>query len=602
MAAQQKKEVRVGITARIIWLTALFTAAITLVMLLQSVRILSRQINQNNLQSTEYRLKTASITIGQRIREVDNLLDWSVSNASTRTFLFSGIRNNTLTNQVYSNVSAQCNDISSSPYIQRFLLAGSSGRTMMLGSVLGKSAPVNQQNIRLLPGAAEGEEMKWDRIVEDPLMQLSCYSEGIPISRIVSNGQSEALVYISVSPNLILDVLRDYTLEENACLYWEMGGAHYRVMGNQMVNTAIGTELIPDDSGNSTLGEDTLLFRGHTEAGDCFVVVCPLGMHDLSLAAVIPAETLMDQLPQMLPSFGFMLLLVIFLGCLLAATLQNVVRRPVAALRHKIDGISRGDFSQEPAIEWNHELGDIGKGINQMSRNITTLMERRVEDEKQKQELEFRMLQGQISPHFLYNALNSIQWMATIQQATGIAEMTTALSRLLKSVSKSTQRKIRLEEELALLNDYFTIQRYRYGGTITLEICWEAEEETAKSVLIPRFTLQPLAENAIFHGIEPKGCAGSLKLTIAMDSRKQDLLLYLADDGIGMTQERIRQVLESPEGKEPESKFRHVGVQNVNRRMIYSYGPEYALKIDSTPGEGTTITIRVPIRTEGEDS
>lgn len=602
MAAQQRKKVRVSLTTRIIWITAFFTAAITLVMLLQSVRTLSRQINQNNLQATEYRLKTASITIGQRVREVDDLLDWSVSNASTRTFLFSSIRNNTLTNHVYSNVSAQYNAISSSPYIQRFLLAGSSGRTMMLGSVLGKSDLVTQQNIQLLPGVAEGHAVGWDRIVEDPLMQLSCSSIGIPVSRIATSGQSEALAYISVSPNLILDVLRDYTLEGNALLLWEMGGKHYQVVNNQLVETLDRMELIPDDSGSSTLSDDTLLFRGHTDTGDCFVVVCPLGMHELYLAARIPAETLMDQLPQMLPSLGFMLLLVIFLGCLLAVTLQNVVRRPVAALRHKIDGISRGDFSQDPAIEWNHELGDIGKGINHMSQNITTLMERRVEDEKQKQELEFRMLQGQISPHFLYNALNSIQWMATIQRATGIAEMTTALSRLLKSISKSTQQKIPLEEELALLNDYFTIQRYRYGGTITLEILWETEESTAKSVLIPRFTLQPLAENAIFHGIEPKGCAGSLKLTIAMDPQKQDLLLYLADDGIGMTQERIRQVLESPEGKEPESKFRHVGVQNVNRRMIYSYGPEYALKIDSIPGEGTTITIRVPIHREREDN
>ena len=91
-------------------------------------------------------------------------------------------------------------------------------------------------------------------------------------------------------------------------------------------------------------------------------------------------------------------------------------------------------------------------------------MERRLEDEKQKQDLEYKMLQSQINPHFLYNTLNSIKWMATIQGANGISEMTTSLSRLLKSISKGTSLLIDIREELSLLENYFTIQSYRYGG------------------------------------------------------------------------------------------------------------------------------------------
>ena len=101
------------------------------------------------------------------------------------------------------------------------------------------------------------------------------------------------------------------------------------------------------------------------------------------------------------------------------------------------------------------------------------------------------MLQNQINPHFIYNTLNSIKWMATIQHAPGIAEMVTALSRLLKSVSKSNERLVPLYEEFALLNDYFTIQQYRYGGTITLDVSYIEDEKLNHSCLIPRFTLQP---------------------------------------------------------------------------------------------------------------
>ena len=91
--------------------------------------------------------------------------------------------------------------------------------------------------------------------------------------------------------------------------------------------------------------------------------------------------------------------------------------------------IADGDFSRDPSTEWEHELGDIGKNINDLSENVLSLMNQRIEDERQKRDYEYRMLQSQINPHFLYNTLNSIKWMATIQNATGIAEMTTSLSR-----------------------------------------------------------------------------------------------------------------------------------------------------------------------------
>ena len=130
--------------------------------------------------------------------------------------------------------------------------------------------------------------------------------------------------------------------------------------------------------------------------------------------------------------------------------------------------ISNGNFSYEAAIEWNNEFGEIGKGINSLSTNVVQLMEHRIAVEKQQKELEYQVLQNQVNPHFLYNTLNSIKWMATIQNATGIAEMTTALSRLLKSISKGTRQVIPIREELELLKNYILIQQYRYGGIITV--------------------------------------------------------------------------------------------------------------------------------------
>ena len=114
------------------------------------------------------------------------------------------------------------------------------------------------------------------------------------------------------------------------------------------------------------------------------------------------------------------------MSALLVRWLDAVITRPVAALRHRIDEISEGNFTIDHTIEWSNELGDIGRGINHLAGNVEGLLARRLEDQKRKQDLEYQMLQTEINPHFIYNTLNSIRWMATIQNATGIAEMVTA--------------------------------------------------------------------------------------------------------------------------------------------------------------------------------
>ncbi|MDE6589872.1 MAG: sensor histidine kinase, partial [Oscillospiraceae bacterium] len=312
------------------------------------------------------------------------------------------------------------------------------------------------------------------------------------------------------------------------------------------------------------------------------------------LAKVIPETVLAQPLSLLLGSALTTLAVLLVMGLVMAALLHRTVAAPIGALQRRIGAVSRGDFSQDPSIEWDHELGDVGRGINGLSRSVSSLMEKRIEDEKQRLELEYRMLQNQISPHFIYNTLNSIKWMATIQHAPGVAEMVTALSRLLKSVSKGAQRLVPLEEEFRLLEDYFTIQRYRYGGTITMELRPPEDEALLKTCLVPRFSLQPLVENAIFHGIEPNGGVGRVEITVERPGGG-DVLIWLSDDGVGMAQEQIDRILTGPQaGEEEKAAFRHIGVWNVHRLLQLSFGPDYGLLIDSEPGVGTEITLRLP--------
>ncbi len=599
MGTAPDKPRRFGIQARVLGLALLFTLVAAAIVTATSAKNVSDQLRRATLQSTEYALQAASESIRQDIGEIDDLVSWCVSDPSVRTsMLTGGIPSATFTRTVYPVVSNKYNSMHCSMYIQRFLMLSSTGRIIMLGTALSHSKAVNGDNVGLLPGLGEGEgPTQWEQLADDPLMQSGPRLQGIPIARTVSSRDEaySARIYLSVSPALITDALRQFHQEDGSWLCWIMGGQLYRVEGGELACLG-GTDQLPQpetDRGD-TLDAGTLLYDTQFDGADCSMVACPLGVHGLYLARVLPDGALRQPLSLLLSSAMTSLAVLLVMGVVMALLLHRVVDIPIGALRRRIGAVGRGDFTEDPSIEWRHELGDVGRGINELSRNVSSLMEKRLEDEKQRLDLEYRMLQNQISPHFIYNTLNSIKWMATIQHAPGVAEMVTALSRLLKSVSKGTQRLIPLEEEFQLLEDYFTIQRYRYGGTLALEIYPPEDRTLLKSCLIPRFTLQPLAENAIFHGIEPKGGVGRVELAVEGLAGDGGVRIRLSDDGVGMEQGQIDRVLAGPGAEGEEAAFRHIGVWNVHRLLQLSFGPDYGLRIQSEPGRGTEITIRLP--------
>ena len=288
-----------------------------------------------------------------------------------------------------------------------------------------------------------------------------------------------------------------------------------------------------------------------------------------------------------------MLLIVLaasIIGVFLSWFLNRTINVPVKMLQKRMLRIADGDFSKDASTEWNHEMGDIGKNINELSENVLALMNQRIEDERRKKDYEYKMLQSQINPHFLYNTLNSIKWMAAAQNASGIAEMTTALSRLLKNISKGTDTVVPLEQELSLIKDYFTIQQYRYGGTITLRI--DMEDEAFLNCRIIKFTLQPIVENAIFHGIEPKGSAGTISIHIYRTAQN-NIRIDVTDDGIGMPPDVACNLL-TGDAPSKSSFFKEIGISNVHKRLQYEFGEEYGLNIQSEPQKYTTVSILLP--------
>jgi two-component system sensor histidine kinase YesM len=283
-----------------------------------------------------------------------------------------------------------------------------------------------------------------------------------------------------------------------------------------------------------------------------------------------------------LASFVFVSFLTVYLSSNLTRPLTRILRRTKE--------ISLGNFDCDPSIEGEDELGTLGRAVNQMADNIRDLLNRVIGNEQEKRRLELEVLQSQVNPHFLHNTLNSLKVMASLQKAEGIRQMVTALGRLLMYLSKNTAETITLEEEISLLNDYIYIQNMRYQGRIQLN--YDLENQKYLSCKIIKFTLQPIVENAIFHGIEPKRDAG--RIDIKVSERDGRLVICVRDDGVGMTPEEIESALALSQSAKTRG-LSGIGIRNVNERIKLTYGQKYGLTIKSVVGEYTEVYLEIPL-------
>ena len=252
--------------------------------------------------------------------------------------------------------------------------------------------------------------------------------------------------------------------------------------------------------------------------------------------------------------------------------------------------ISSGNFSPNPDIETNDELGMIGRQINQMSSHVSELMESRIRDEQEKLRLEIKILQAQINPHFLYNTLDSIKWIATMQHNAGIVKVVSALSSLLKNMAKGFNEKVTVRQELDFLDSYVTIEKIRYIELFDVEI--SVEDPSLYNAEIIKLTLQPLVENSIFSGIEPSGKPGLIQIRVF--SEDQVLHIQVRDNGVGMSEENIARML-TDTSRVTKNYMSGIGLPNVDRRIKLVYGDEYGLQIESQVGVYTCVTVSLPL-------
>lgn len=592
--------------ARITLLTVSITLTITIIMASISFYIFRSFLEKNLIQTTEFSLQLVMDSIATDISELIYLSKWCGSNKSITDYLEAKADQEEYTKvklEAFERLKEEFQNSKISEHIKRIVISDNEGDYIQ---IIGRAYDIyssEPKEIMKLPfynTLLESPTFTWIGIINDPLAKN--YSEQvIPVIRpIYSSYNSSQIgwVYITVSKDIITKQFTNYTIPTDSDVIITIKDdsnplepiySNYNIKNNSISSTQSTYKLVNELKGVTHNDRTTARIIKDKNNKTRTIVAYESFLDDWSLSQSISREHIKEQRQLYYLLIFVSCFVIVMLGTFLLLFLNRYINRPIKIIRSKINRISKGDFSIDPSIEWDNELGDIGKCINTLTYDIKNLMEKRIYDEKQKNELEYEILLSQINPHFLYNTLNSIKWMATIQNATGIAEMVTSLARLLKKVTKESNPFITIEEELSILEDYFIIQKYRYGGSITLE------KNISKDLLdnfLPKFTLQPLIENAIFHGIEPKGEMGHIRINIiSLDSHS--ILIEVRDDGIGMTEEQIKAILNGKEEGE-HSFFRKIGISNVNRRIKYTFGESYGMSISSEQGEYTNISITLP--------
>ena len=595
-----KSSHRFPLRRQIVWSTRVFTALTSLAVCAALFFLSNQYVRTNTLQAAEFNLRLVATGIETSLNDADALLNWASINDTVRRYLSQEEVNGTQTIAAYKAAQEKYYSNPLYPKVIRFFMSNENDRHLQFGP-LNSSSALNRSSVSLF--LQQGYGMCF---TTDPLM-LS-HPACLAISRPIRSGHGtmhRGTVYLALGPSVITDSAAGYSLTDGSALYWEMGNRLWQIENGSLMETENRLRemdyTLRTESNNGVTEQTAWQGKVQLDGQKYYVVKVTLNGRSAALVQLLPANTFLLHYGVYLWLIALGIAIILGLSFLMQHWLEQVITRPVEALQKRIEAVGSGSFAPDRTVEWNNELGDIGRGINQLAEDVDSLMARRVEDERRKQELEYRMLQNEVNPHFIYNTLNSIRWMATIQHAPGIAEMVTAFARLTKSISKGTQKLVPLQEELALLNDYFTIQQYRYGGDLEIEVSRIEDERLCRDCLIPRFTLQPLVENAIFHGLEPKGGHGSVLLDISTDPDTGDVLLRITDDGVGMPPEQVAHLLDEPaEGAEKAEKFRHVGLWNVNRRIRYSFGEGYGLTIESEEDVGTEVTIRLPYQQKGD--
>ena len=299
-------------------------------------------------------------------------------------------------------------------------------------------------------------------------------------------------------------------------------------------------------------------------------------------------DTLQKQIGRFMVVCSILIAVLIAVVAVSAVMIVSGILQPIRQLNSVTEKIAQGDFNARAQVNSDDEVAELAVSFNKMAGNMQSLIDKVKEDERKMRKADLRLLQEQIQPHFLYNTLDTIVWLIESNEPDEAVTMVVTLSDLFREILSKGKEFISIKEEEKHISSYLQIQEMRYRDILEYDI---QLDQVIYKYQILKLTLQPVVENALYHGIKYKRAKGCIHIH---GEKEGDIIrLTVRDDGVGMDEEelaQLRQQIEKP-CQETEKGF---GLANVNERIHMYFGYEYGMKIESEKGKGTTVEIVIP--------
>ncbi len=346
------------------------------------------------------------------------------------------------------------------------------------------------------------------------------------------------------------------------------------------------------------LEENNLAAAGYTDGShqETFggtrreVTVKTVGYTGWKLVGVVPSENLWDNYGQLVLFFLFVVLFSVFLLVFVNLRLSEWITAPVKKLDRAVKELEHGSTEVDFDVGGPGEMEHLSHSVRSMVSTMRHLMDDIIEQEEQKRRSELEVLQSQINPHFLYNTLDSVIWMTENGRTDDAVVMLTSLARFFRISLSRGSSIIPIRDELEHARHYLTIQKMRYKNKFSATI---TAEDDVESLCTIKLIVQPILENAIYHGMAYADGDGEITVRAFRDGG--DVLIEVSDNGPGMPEEVVESLL-NPNGPAAAAgaKGSGIGFRNVHRRIRLTFGADYGLTIFSEPDDGTTVRIRLP--------
>ncbi|MEK3732369.1 sensor histidine kinase [Paenibacillus sp. FSL M8-0334] len=480
---------------------------------------------------------------------------------------------------------------------------------IMLYTDIIDSVAIYHENNRFIVGRSNLEYMNYayfqERFIDEPFVQTIRESKGhfVPIGihrdellsargeQVVSVGraildpytkQDLGFILFNISADRLKTLWSETAFSEQTRFYLIdedqriIHSAQPEEIG-QHVADVLGSdaEVHDDDSGAVT-----------RVSRDVYTISSSSALTGWKAVTVVPKKDLFSMVYLMVSVLALILILLLVLLIFTSVRIARTIMKPLSVLNHKMKLVSQGQLDVSFDTGLQGEIGDISRTVDQMLQEIRGLISRIYVEEEEKRRLEMNALQSQIRPHFIYNTLNVIRWLARMQGAAGIEEALQAFSSVIKFTAKKEGHVVTVAEEVEFLQNYTKILDFRYFNKF--DVTYNIDPAVTEYRTL-KFLLQPLVENAVFHGFEGIDYKGLLMVSIYEEDGA--LIMKVEDNGRGFPEQGQ---LEKPAAG-PSDGFNSIGLTNIRNRIRLHFGPEYDLHIDRRAQGGTVVTIRVPI-------